>query len=162
MAQILLIATLAAWLVMAGALIRAIGMFANWRPAVGQVRRTDYTESQQWEDRWMLGNTWRTSRGFNWRDGDDMRFITDDVRFTDESGQVHNVQVRRHVVIGFSPSTVYTVWYAADDPERVSVSGPFSWLFVAFVAAGMMGLSIHKLQIAGGLAAAIAHGGPIW
>ena len=162
MAQIILLAAIAIWLVMAGALLRAMWLFANWRPAIAQVRRSDYTEAQQWEDRWSLGNTWRTSRGFDWRDGDDMRYITDDVDFTDADGQRHCVQVRRHVVLGFSPSSVYTVWYDANDPGRVTAYGPLSLLFVAFVACGLLALTIRALLAAGGLAAAIAPGGPVW
>ena len=134
MADLLLVGLLVAWLLFVFCVWQAVRLLGGWKPASAQVWRSDYTEDQQREDFWCLGFTQFTSRGWNWRDGDDARLIEDEIVFTTDCGQQVRTLVERRVARGWRPSGVYTVWYDPADPCRVTVLGPLYWMLMAALA----------------------------
>jgi hypothetical protein len=118
---------------------RAVRMFAAWRPAVASVTRSDYDSGQQSEDFWSFGFTAFTSRGWSWRDGENGRLIEDEIFFEDGEGRRHRATVQRRVRRGWRPSSVYTIWYDPEDPDRVTAFGPGYWVMLALVWAVMLG-----------------------
>ena len=155
MAQVFLVAALVGWGLMVGALWRMVAMLGSWCPTVANVTKSDYTANQQWEDRW-LGNSMMTSRGFNWRDGEDTRLIGDEIVYTPADGRLRHGLVERWVWRGWQPSGVYTVWYDESDPDRVTARGPLHWFGLAIVGVMLLGISIQAIIRAGGVAVAIA------
>ena len=117
---------------------RAWGLLSGWRPAVANVVDSDYDSPQQKEDFWSFGFTALTSRGWNWRDGENARLIEDRIVFEDGNGTRHRATVKRRVRRGWRPSAVYTVWYDPEDPDRVTAFGPFYWLLMALVCGIML------------------------
>lgn len=156
MAQICLLAAVLGWSLLVGALWRVAVMLAGWQSAAAVVMKSDYTESDQWQDRWSLGNTWLTSRGFSWWDDEDSRRVTDEIVYTSDDGRQHRALVARQVARGWMPSGAYVVWYDQSAPERVTVRGPFYWSGLALCGVAMLGVSIQALIRAGGLSVAIA------
>ena len=156
MAQLFLVFAVVGWALMVGALWRVAVMLAGWQSAAAVVMKSDYTESDQWQDRWSLGNTWLTSRGFNWLDGDESRRITDEIVYTPQDGRQRHALVTRQVVRGWMPSGAYVVWYDQSDPDRVTARGPLFWFMLALLGTGLLGVAVHALIRAGGLALAIA------
>lgn len=129
---------------------RAAHMLMTFRPAVANVMRSDYDQGQQSEDFWSFGFTAFTSRGWNWRDGEDGRLIEDQIMFEDGDGERHRATVQRRVRRGWRPDGVYTIWYDPDEPARVTSFGPGHWLLLAVVwAVSLVGLFGFGLQIAG-------------
>lgn len=155
--QILVFMAVAGWAAMAFAMWRIVRLFGGWSPAVANVERCDYTENQQWEDRWLFNSPMMTSRGFNWRDGEDERLIEEDIVYTLADGTQHRAIIERRVLRGWRPSTVYTVWVNDEDPSRVTVRGPLYWSMVMLTGIGVMGVSVWHILQHGGLAAVLAH-----
>ncbi|MEO0030726.1 MAG: hypothetical protein RIS94_484 [Pseudomonadota bacterium] len=156
MADLLLVAMLAAWLFFVFCVWQAIRLFGGWKPASAQVWRSDYTEDQQNEDRWCLGFTSFTSRGWNWRDGEDSRLIEDEIVFTTDQGREVRTLVQRRVDRGWRPSGVYTVWYDPADPRRATVLGPFYWAAMAALSLAAM-VMLARALAAAGLPPALLH-----
>jgi hypothetical protein len=129
---------------------RAAHIFATLQPAVANVMRSDYDQSQQSEDFWSFGFTGLTSRGWNWRDGENGRLIEDEIFFEDNQGARHRATVQRRVRRGWRPNSVYTVWYDPEDPAKVTAFGPGHWVMLTLVwgvmLATLFGLG---LQLAG-------------
>jgi hypothetical protein len=129
---------------------RAAHMLMTQRPAVANVMRSDYDQGQQLEDFWSFGFTAFTSRGWNWRDGEDGRLIEDQIMFEDGEGERHRATVQRRVRRGWRPDSVYTIWYDPNDPAKVTSFGPGHWLLLAIVwAVALVSLFGVGLQIAG-------------
>ena len=147
----------AGWAAMALALWRIARLLGGWSPAVAHVERSDYTENQQWEDRWLFNAPMMTSRGWNWRDGEDERLIEEDIVYTLADGTQHRAIIERRVARGWRPSTVYTVWVSNDDPNRVTVRGPLYWSMVACGGITLMGEAVYLILQHGGLVAVLAH-----
>ncbi len=156
MAAGFLVLAVAGWVAMVLAAWRVMRMLSGWQPTVADVWKSDYTESDQWQDRWSLGNDMLTTRGFNWRDGEDERLITDEIVYTTSNGQQHRALVERQVWRGRRPDSVYTVWYDEADPDRVTPRGPGYWALVALAGAAVMVAAIYNLAMFGGLPAALA------
>jgi hypothetical protein len=152
MADLILVATLAAWLFFVFCVWQALRLIGGWRPATARVLRSDYTEAQQREDFWSFGMTMFTSRGWNWRDGEDSRLIEDDVEFTTADGHMQRAVVRRQVHRGWRPSLYYPVWYDTADPARVTVLGPWFWGLMAVLAL-MVTISLARTAAASGVLA---------
>ena len=129
---------------------RAAHMLMTYRPAVANVTRSDYDQGQQSEDFWSFGFTAFTSRGWNWRDGEDDRLIEDEIFFEDGEGERHRATVQRRVRRGWRPYSVYTIWYDPADPARVTSFGPGYWLLLAFVwGVSLASLFAFGMQLAG-------------
>lgn len=128
---------------------RVCTLLGGWKPAVAHVWRSDYTQDQQSEDRWSLGMTAFTSRGYNWRDGDDMRWVEDEIRFTDASGHEHRALVQRHVIRGWRPSQNYPIWYDPADPTKVTARGPFHWCGIGLLSAVVVVMLVRVLLALG-------------
>lgn len=130
---------------------RAVNLFGTWRAATATVRDSDYSERERQDDFWHFGFTPGTIRGWNWRDGENARLITDRVTFADASGEQHRATVERRVRRGWRPSGAYTVWYNPNDPAQVTAFGPGYWLMiaVAFGAAliGVFGLCVDLAKL---------------
>lgn len=129
---------------------RACALFDGWLPSAATVWRSDYTENQQSEDLWCAGMTAFTSRGYNWRDGEDMRLIEDEIRFYTAEGLEVRAVVERRVHRGFRPAGVYTVWYKVADPHCVTANGPWAWIFYAVlfaVACGVLGAQLARMGL---------------
>ncbi|WP_353229885.1 DUF3592 domain-containing protein [Novosphingobium sp.] len=154
MASLFLLLAIVAWVAMVYALWRVACMLAGWRPTPAQVCKSDYTDTQQWEDRWL--SPMMTSRGYSWRDGDDMRMITDEIVYTPADGHQRRALVERQVVRGWQPSGVYTVWYDTADPTQVTFYGPFYWLLMAASSGVIAGVLFQMLILTGGMAAVVA------
>lgn len=153
MAGFLMLAALVAWLAFVVCVLRALRLFAGWMPAAATVWRSDYTENQQSDDFWSMGMTLFSLRGWNWRDGDDTRYIEDEIRFHDQDGVERRTIVHRWVHRGWQPSGVYTVWYDAADPEKATVLGPFTWALWAALSLVLACVALHALAGMGGMAA---------
>jgi len=110
---------------------RAVGLFGGWRAATAIVRDSDYSEREREDDFWHFGSPFGTIRGWNWRDGENARLITDRIEFTDAEGEQRRATVERRVRRGWRPSGAYTVWYDPADPARVTAFGPGYWLMIA-------------------------------
>ena len=129
---------------------RAAHMLMTLRPAVANVMRSDYDQGQQSEDFWSFGFTAFTSRGWNWRDGEDGRLIEDQIMFEDGDGERHRATVQRRVRRGWRPYSVYTIWYDPDEPAKVTSFGPGYWVLLAFVwGVSLVSLFGFGLQMAG-------------
>jgi hypothetical protein len=125
-------------------LYRAGTMWSGWRPAAAVVWSTDYTEDQQWDDRWGLGLV----RGWRFGDGDHQRLIEEVVHYQDEDGNRHTAELKRYVQQGRQPDGAHVIWYDTANPEKVSASGPGSWLLcAAAVAAMLIGLINLGMQL---------------
>ena len=107
--------------------------------------RSDYTEAQQREDLWSFGFTAFTSRGYNWRDGEDSRLIEDEVRFRTRDGREVRTLVTRRVHRGWTPSGVYTVWYDPADPVHATARGPWEWILRAVLVTIMAGVLLAQI-----------------
>lgn len=131
MADFILVALLCAWLFFVFSVWQVVRLLSGWRPAAAKVWRSDYTEAQQREDFWSAGMTAFTSRGWNWRDGEDQRHVEDEIVYTPHDGRERRTLVTRQVHRGWTPDSVYTVWYDAADPDRVTTNGPLHWALMA-------------------------------
>ncbi|NKJ43219.1 MULTISPECIES: DUF3592 domain-containing protein [unclassified Novosphingobium] len=149
MADILIIAALACWLLFVFCVWQALRLLGTWQPAPAMVWRSDYTEGQQSEDFWSFGMTMFTSRGWNWRDGDDTRYIEDEIRFRDSDGIERRALVHRWVHRGWKPSGAYTVWYDPADPTRATVLGPFTWGAWAVLSLLLLCIALHAVKVVG-------------
>ena len=112
---------------------RAASLFGSRKPAIATVRDSDYSDTERRDDFWHFGFTLGTIRGWNWRDGQNARLISDQIDFTDAAGENHRATVQRRVRRGWRPSGAYTVWYDPNDPAQVTAFGPGHWLFIALV-----------------------------
>jgi hypothetical protein len=125
---------------------RAMSLFGTWCAATATVRDSDYSEREREDDFWHFGTTFGTIRGWNWRDGDHARLISDRIDFTDAEDEEHSATVERRVRRGWRPSGAYTVWYDPDDPAKVTAFGPGYWLMIALAfgvaLAGVFGTCI--------------------
>lgn len=110
---------------------RAVNLFAGWRAATAIVRDSDYSEREREDDFRHFGSPLGTIRGWNWRDGENARLISDRIEFTDAQGESRRATVERRVRRGGRPSGAYTVWYDPADPARVTAFGPGYWLIIA-------------------------------
>jgi hypothetical protein len=129
---------------------RAARMFATMKPAVANVTRSDYDEGQQSEDFWSFGLTAFTSRGWNWRDGENDRLIEDEIMFDDADGRRRRATVQRRVRRGWRPFSVYTIWYDPEDTAKVTAFGPGHWIMLSLVwAVALASLFGLGLQLAG-------------
>lgn len=142
------------WLVMLFALAQVIDLMTGWHACMAQVRASDYTEQQQWEDRWLPRMA--SSRGFNWRDGEDERLIDETIAYTTLDGIEYVTTIERQVVAGWRPDSVYTIWYKDSDPERITLRGPLTWIAVMIAGVAMMATGLHKLAALGGMPVLIA------
>jgi len=149
MADLLVIAALGAWLGFVGCTLRALSLFATWQPAPATVWRSDYTEGQQSEDFWSMGMTLFTSRGWNWRDGEDSRYIEDEIRFRDRDGIERRTIVHRWVHRGWRPDGAYTVWYDPKEPTRATTLGPFTWGAWALLSLLLACVALNALRSIG-------------
>jgi hypothetical protein len=77
-------------------LYRAVTLFAAWRPAAAVVWSSDYSDSEQRDDRWGFG----LRRGWRPSDGDHQRLIEETVHYQDEHGERHVAEVKRYVRAG--------------------------------------------------------------
>jgi hypothetical protein len=130
---------------------RAVSLFGTWRAATAIVRDSDYSEREREDDFWHFGSPLGTLRGWNWRDGENARLITDKVEFTDAQGESRRATVERRVRRGGRPSGAYTVWYDPDDPARVTAFGPGYWLIIAVAfgatLVGVFGLCLDLARL---------------
>jgi hypothetical protein len=150
MIDLLIVAVPLLVLAMLYCLWRAAHMFATLRPAVANVTRSDYDQGQQSEDFWSFGFTALTSRGWDWRDGENARLIEDEIVFEDDQGARHRATVRRRVRRGWRPYSVYTIWYDPEDPAKVTAFGPGHWIMLALVwGAVLVSLFSLGLRLAG-------------
>ncbi len=120
-------------------LYRAVTMFGGWRPTAAIVWSTDYTEDQQWDDRWGLG----LKRGWRFTDGDHQRLIEEVVHYQDDDGNRHSAELRRYVTQGRQPDGAHVIWYDTANPEKVSAFGPGRWLLCAGVVATTLASPIN-------------------
>jgi hypothetical protein len=118
---------------------RAVNLFGTWRAATATVRDSDYSERERQDDFWHFGFTIGTIRGWNWRDGENARLITDKVEFIDSDGEQRRATVERRVHRGWRPSGAYTLWYDPNDPARVTAFG--------VVLVGMFGLCMDLARL---------------
>lgn len=146
-----------AWLVMLFALAQVIDLFTGWHAAMARVRASDYSEAQQWEDRWLPRMA--TSRGVDWDDGEDERMINETIVYTTLEGHEHVAQVRRQVMAGWQPDSAYTVWYKDADPDCVTMRGPFTWIAVMIACGAVMAVALHQVVAHGGMPAVFAAAG---
>lgn len=138
MADLFFVAAIGAWLFFVYSVWQVMRLLGGWKPAVARVWRSDYTEDQQREDRWSLGFTMLTSRGYNWRDGDHGREIEDEILFTPDDGRERRALVTRQVHRGWKPSGHYTIWYDCADPDNVTAYGPWYWGLMAVLSVVML------------------------
>ena len=110
MTDLILVALFGAWLFFAFSVWQVVRLLSGWKPAAAKVWHSDYSEAQQREDFWSFGMTAFTSRGWNWRDGEDQRYIEDEIVYTPQDGRERRSVVKRYVHRGWKPSNVYTVW----------------------------------------------------
>lgn len=149
MADVLVLAALVCWLLFVFCLWQALRLLGTWQPAPAMVWRSDYSEGQQSEDFWSFGMTMFTSRGWNWRDGEDTRYIEDEIRFRDRDGIERRALVHRWVHRGWKPAGAYTVWYDPADPSRATVLGPFTWAAWAVLLLVLFFGALHMVQVVG-------------
>lgn len=158
MAQVFLVITVLGWAIMVFGLWQAAVMLASWRSAAAVVMKSDYTETDQWQDRWTRGSFRLLSSDWSWLDGQDTRLVNDEIVYTPADGRQRHGLVSRRVMRAWwtSPSGAYLVWYEESNPDRVTTRGPWNWLAIALAGVLMLGVSIHALTRAGGLAVALA------
>lgn len=149
MADLILVAAVAIALLAGFCLWQVLRLLGSWRPALARVWRSDYTDSQQREDFWSFGMTMFTSRGYNWRDGEDSRLIEDEIVFTGDDGRERRALVKRRVDRGWRPSQNYTVWYNPADPAQVTVLGPLYWSFLGVLSLVGVGVLVRVLLTLG-------------
>ncbi|WP_408591869.1 DUF3592 domain-containing protein [Novosphingobium sp.] len=152
MADFIIVAIVADALFVLLCLWQVLTLLSGWRPALARVWRSDYTRDQQREDFWSFGMTAFTSRGYNWRDGEDTRLVEDEIVFTGDDGREHRALMQRQVARGWQPTQNYGVWYNPANPAQVTVRGPLYWSFLAILSLVVAGLLVRALLALGGVA----------
>lgn len=159
MAPVLIILIVVGWFVMAYGLWRALRLLGGWRPAVANVWQSDYDEAERARDRASFSSMARTT---SWTNDDDddvvsQRTITEAIVYTTADGEEHRGEVKRRVVRGSQPSTVYTVWYEEADPDNVTANGPWYWFMLVLGGAAMMAAGATILVRTGGAVTFTTH-----
>ena len=109
-------------------LYRAATLLAAWRPAAAVVWSNDYSEAQQFDDRWGLG----LKRGWHpFTDGNNSRLIGETVHYQDEHGERHVAEIKRRVRRGWRPDGAHVIWYDTANPDNATAFGPGHWLMSA-------------------------------
>jgi hypothetical protein len=158
MAQVFLFAALLGWATMVFGLWWVAVMLAGWQSAAATVTKSDYTDTDQWQDRWAHGNYRLMSGNSGLLDDEDSRLVHEDIAYTPADGRERHAMVTRRVARARwrgGPAGAYVVWYDQANPDRVTPRGPFYWLWVAAVGGGVMACSVHAMIRLGGLVVAV-------
>ena len=116
---------------------RAQHIFRRWCPAAATVWRSDYSELEQFSDRWTPRQA-DPDGGLGWSARSDTRAVNEVVVFTDADGNRRRASVERYVARGWRPDGVFTIWYDPADPQRVTAFGPAGWLGSALAMAAAL------------------------